>query len=717
MKLKRIIAKDFLTYEKLDYNFIDQPLMIQGLNLTDDKQKSNGSGKSSIQAMIEFCITGDNSRGVRDIELIRFGSKKSFLDLYVTCDNRKEEIHINWEIKLKGSNVLKINKTKDGENWEPVVFSTVADGKKWILNWFAISKEDIFNYFIINKTRFKSFFRSSNKEKVELINRFSDASIIDGIEEINSATLDFKYNELKESVLKNEGKVEVLEESLQKELERDFESEYTEKLEEIKEDNLDIDEEITTINLDISAVEEHISEIESEINDFKNSNVKREKQSFSLSKEIEVFNKSFETINESLSIAQTAVESFVEADFDSKIEIHNENLKVLKNNSNEEEGKVKDFNVKEEKVLKILSDLSVKLSGTITCPKCSHNFLLNEDLTIEQLKENETKASSLKKVIERGRNSSKATINSLQNLIIEEDEAISLIKGLEEKEYDKKKVFLLKVQEINVLINEKNAELNILKGNLQSGVNRINLNNTEISKGNNLISSHKQEIENLKSEIETNLKDKVANDNLTNSLKKDNNKAAVKEFKNSIKKIGVKNLSIEKELKEVEDALYKINQWKNNFKQFKMHVANKSLETMEFHCNRYLKGMGSDLKVEFEGYKILANGTVKDEITAKIIRNDERTFNSFSGGEQGRLLFASILANRHMINHTHPYGGFEFLSIDEIFEGVDGIGLQSLVEESKKLQTCIMLITHVTDESVNEDVLKIVKRNGVSRIE
>lgn len=77
MKLKEVRAINFLTYENLEYKFVDKHLMIQGLNLTDDKQKSNGSGKSSIQAIIEFCITGDNSRGVRDIELIRFGCKES----------------------------------------------------------------------------------------------------------------------------------------------------------------------------------------------------------------------------------------------------------------------------------------------------------------------------------------------------------------------------------------------------------------------------------------------------------------------------------------------------------------------------------------------------------------------------------------------------------------------------------------------------------------
>ena len=147
-----------------------------------------------------------------------------------------------------------------------------------------------------------------------------------------------------------------------------------------------------------------------------------------------------------------------------------------------------------------------------------------------------------------------------------------------------------------------------------------------------------------------------------------------------------------------------------------MFLANQSLDAIEFHCNRYLNDMGSDLTVKMEGFKMLANGTFKDEITAKIIRDVERTFSSFSGGERGRLLFASILANRHMINATHPYGGLDFLSVDEVFEGVDSIGLKHLIKSAKTLNITAMIITHVSDEDASSDVLTIVKENGVSTI-
>ncbi len=69
-----------------------------------------------------------------------------------------------------------------------------------------------------------------------------------------------------------------------------------------------------------------------------------------------------------------------------------------------------------------------------------------------------------------------------------------------------------------------------------------------------------------------------------------------------------------------------------------------------------------------------------------------------------------------MRNNTHPNGGLDFLSVDEVFEGIDGAGLRDLVNSAKQLGTCVMLITHVTDEQVDEDILMIEKVGGGSRI-
>ena len=69
-----------------------------------------------------------------------------------------------------------------------------------------------------------------------------------------------------------------------------------------------------------------------------------------------------------------------------------------------------------------------------------------------------------------------------------------------------------------------------------------------------------------------------------------------------------------------------------------------------------------------------------------------------------------------MINDAHPYGGLDFLSVDEVFEGVDSLGLKSLVKAAKQLEVSVMIITHVTDEEINDDILLIEKINGISYV-
>ena len=241
MKLKKIILENFLTYEELEYSFQDKALLVQGVNLTDKNQKSNGSGKSAIQTGIEFALTASNSRGVNDKELVTYGFDKSKVKLFIECQSRKEILEIDWTIKTKGSNLLSLKL-----NEKELSFSNVNDGKKQILDWLGISKEDLFNYFIINSTRFKSFFGSSNREKVDLINRFSDSSIIDGLEKIDNSKLEEEKENVEISINKIKGGVDAIKEQIEEAKNFDFTKELedtkTDIMGEVSENNFFIDE-------------------------------------------------------------------------------------------------------------------------------------------------------------------------------------------------------------------------------------------------------------------------------------------------------------------------------------------------------------------------------------------------------------------------------------------------------------------------------------------
>mgnify|MGYP006155472197 CR=1 FL=1 len=674
MKLDKIILENFLTYKDLEYNFSSNPLLVQGRNLTEEDQESNGSGKSGIFSGIEFCIAGSNSRDVRDKELVMFGEKEARTQLFASCDVRKESIHIDWTIKVKGSNVLTLNIIKEGAS-RNVSFSNVNDGKRFILNWFDIEKEDLFNYYIINKSRFKSFFKASNKEKVELINRFSDASIIDGLDKIDTSDLKQEHISIKANINKVEGMIEVISGQILEEKNKDVEAEIQNKKEvlaediaEALEDKDNVSKEIKEINAKASSDLEELSKLESDL------------------KALEI----------NVDAAKLLVDEFVETDFKESLEQANSDRDVQYDLLDNEVDQIDDMDLKSLKVNKLIKDLEVELSGAITCPSCSTEFTLDcKHGSLDDVKSKMYKAKEISKTISLKVTSHEDKITSIKDTI----------KGVE-----------LKLSSISKDKQIESKQKQVLINSLNSATNEVQILNKNILRLTSLTNEHKIDIADCKVDIKK-------FDLLVQGFK-----AELKNIDTSITKSNLRPLEerlvslranldkLELEYNDKGDEIYRMNQWINNFKQFRMHLANQSLEAIEFQMNRYLVGMQSDLKVKLEGFKMLANGTFKEEITAKIIRNVERTFSSFSGGEQGRLLFAAILANRYMINSTHKYGGLDFLSIDEVFEGVDSLGLKKLVKSAKQLEIAVMIITHVTDEEVNDDILLIEKVNGISNI-
>ena len=698
--------------------FEEKPLMVQGVNLTDDKQKSSGSGKSAIPTMIEFCWTGDNSRSVRDIELIRFGCKEAFLESFTSCDVRKEVLRIKWNIKAKGSNTLEIHTQKYGiEKWQPASFSTVADGKKLILNWLAISKEDLFNYFIINKTKFKSFFNSSNKEKVELINRFSDASLIDSIEEIDTTKLDSDYAIKQSDISKVDGKLDLLNSNLEKELNRDFETEFeADKID--LENGIEYDEhQIERCKREISAFKGSIEVCNTNIPKLKLESLEYTKAAEKYELQIKGKRENLKEVLNELQKVQNDVDNFVAKNFELEKQGFGNDIKGIELNISELEKESIEKEDSKNKVLKAIAKIDILLSGSIECPKCKHNFIQDSEKSVEQLNTMKKGAEKLGEKYVKEKGGIESEISRIILCLEAPKKGIKELDKKEQQEIENKNELLHAVNKVSEKLNAKNAEIKAIQNSLDEELDSIKDVDSDLRDEDRIIKENESLTKQNEGEIKSYNSSISANKKLIKGLEKGGNEKEIALIKSDIKKLLLENIDQKKGLQEIEDEIFNLNQWKGNFKQFKMHVANKSIEIMEHHTNRYLIGIGSDLRVRYENQKQLANGDVKDGITTKVVRDIERTFSSFSGGEQAIMLMASILCNRYMINNSNKFGGLDFLIIDEILEGADSLVLQSLVDELKKLQTTIMIISHVSDESVSSDTLKIVKRSGLSRIE
>ena len=173
----------------------------------------------------------------------------------------------------------------------------------------------------------------------------------------------------------------------------------------------------------------------------------------------------------------------------------------------------------------------------------------------------------------------------------------------------------------------------------------------------------------------------------------------------------------DKEMSELENEMFRKKEWIGRFKSFKMYLALEQLKNIQLRANNILKAENSDLRIVIEGFKTKADGDIKEEITPYVVRDEAENFWYYSGGERARVEIALIIAIQGMINETNKWGGLQFLSIDEITEGLSKESLYDVIEALEFIQFPILVTTHISNENASCKTLKIIKENGISRVE
>lgn len=379
MKPVRLHFENFLSFESLDYFFENNIVALIGQNKTDDGQGSNGSGKSGFQQGIFFAITGNNLRCSLDKKLIRRGQDSSIVELDLFCPTRNETLSIRREIFMKSSSKLNIK-----INNEDVSFATVKDGNDFIIDWIGITSDDLKSYFIICKEYYKSFFKTSNNEKLALISRFINFSSIDKTKDIINEDLSV-LNKGKQSLEKElsslEGYLLAKEESLEKEKSRDLEQEKEEKKKYLLQ-NIEDSKDLKNRYLkDIEKSYDKISDLKVLLDETKRSLDKLDS--------VVDLDKSLEEIKKELG----------------KIKNKQNDLLDLQNSIQEARGEIKST----------LRKIQINLAGKITCPKCRHEFLTLKDTTLEEELEKKEKLN-----------------NDEKEIILEEDRIIKKLKKYED---------------------------------------------------------------------------------------------------------------------------------------------------------------------------------------------------------------------------------------------------------------------------------------------
>lgn len=668
MNFTSIIAKNFLSFKELKYDFKTHPVLIQGENLTEiESQESNGSGKTALQGAVEYALLATTSRKVKDSELVFWGEKSAEITLNIHCPIRKETLVIQRKLFIKGSSKLELFIKKDSEeSLTPVNFSTVNDGNKYILEWVGLSKEDIQNFFIINKERYTSFFSSSNAKKIDLISRFSNYDKINGVEKLVQEDVKKAEDNIRQLEIKKSSYQGVIDDS-----NREIEQLQSVNFEEEKERKIQLKK----------------IEIENTEHEIKKEGEKREE----LKHKNEHLNTKIESLHISVQDLDDKIKELQKITFDDEYKKVDNELFTVNNEIKTISSNKKELNSTINEIEDIMADIQRNIRGAVVCPNCKHEFSISDPNV--NIKDEKEALKETKVLYEKTKNK----LSSLNEKLLEFSSKYNEIN-------DKKIEISNKENEHNKRIREVQRQLNDVNSQIDSYNNQIQQNIQSIE------NSFKQE-ELLKSRILS------INKQIEEIKSQTNNSYRLDELRSKIKDNEAKIRDIEDKIKQQEDKLYNLNQWVFNFKKFYGYLANKSLKVLQGYANKYLNELDSDLQIKWEGFKVKADGSLSEKITPYILRSGEiHDFWSFSGGERARLDFAMILTIQGVINSSHKYGGLNFLSLDEVLEGLDGLGLGKLMKSVKNLEKTILLTTHVTDRNVHSDILLIRKENGVSTL-
>lgn len=659
MRINYVTAKNFLSWPELELDFSPGVIAVTGENKTQVDQGSNGTGKSSIQQAIYFAIFGNSMKNILDKKLIQNGEDSAQTEIELYCPVREQALKIERILSIKGSAKLKIFL-----NDQPVTFANITDGNRTIVEWIGISPEDIKSYFIVCKEFYKSFFKSSDTEKLALISRFINFSYIDRTKDIIEGQID-ELNAEKRALETNkavlEGKLQVYEETLVEEEMRDLEEEKR--------------QEIEKLNGFISTTKEEIKELRDGVETTQET-IEEKKREFDLSKE-------------QLEEAQKALEELPKTEeADKVIEELKETLGSLseeQRNFIEESRKISNSR---EQLKKELQRVNINLAGTIKCPKCNHEFLTLKGTTLEEEKKKKEEIARKDQALINEEGPLETKMKECEDLIAE------FLKTKNEviEERDQTASQLIKARDIISTIDyrmrQTSLRIQTLQNNIKSRLETVD---------------HKlEQIQRLEQEIQ-----RV-------SERKDERKT--EELEANIESTADLIRLKEGEIEGVNSAVFGKNQWINRFKDFKRYLAIEQLKNIQNSANELLKKQRSDLRVLLEGFKVGANGKVKEGITPYVLREEAESFWFYSGGERARVEIAVIMAFQSLINQAHPYGGLDFLFIDEVLEGLSEDGLYNVIDSLDFVKYPILIITHISNQNVKCQSLKVEKVNNISRL-
>lgn len=770
-KLNKITAENICSFSNLHY-VLDQGVttLVFGNNLDNDSQGSNGSGKSALIECIATGITGSPLRKVKNEEIINDAADACSIQLEFFNDTSDEVFTILRRILRKGGSTVECLIEREGKavTTDEAVCPGIDAYNKYILEKLGITKDELYNNYLLSRHKYQDFLSSSDKDKKEIINRFSNASLVDiAMEKVleDKKPVDEALRKAELEVAGLDGRIEMLAEQIQGEEDSaqekartkaqrlaDMEKSIAGKRSLIRDCNEEMeilkasyqgiekaDKQMQELENGESSIGECLKEVTvllsplqcGTLSDWNGIITDKKVRIEKLNGELSAWDTALEESERKLQEVTRMRSSLLEEhrifseNLKAKSDGYDKELKRLDNEITVLTGRITELGKQRTTLTSSIENLKNKLAGTITCPACRHQFILSDEsfdvqAARKQVEDSETEKGKLDNLLADCRKQSESIEESEKDIRTSKRALAGQNTAWEEKlrQSEKSRREALGMQEDASQGKERILRsINAMQTELD-GIRR-KLFDEAFSFLDDAYRNVKRESDNRKEDIKAAESAILVLENTIKELKESSDGDILVSLKASLKEYRQRSSAAVAALDKLEKQSGELMRQAEVFSQFKSYLANSKIAALAQVTNEFLESIGSDIRLQLSGFTTLKSGKVREKISVSLLRSgmDCGSFDKFSEGEKCRVNLATILAMQKLVNgNCEGDKGLGLIVLDEILSPVDEDGLASMFGALNKSGITALVVSHGNISESYPYKLIINKQDGKSYI-
>lgn len=767
-KLTHIAAENLCAFRTLDYTPVQGvTTLVFGDNRDNDTQRSNGSGKSALIEAIAVGITGGPLRKVRGEEIINDAAGECRVRLCLENDATQETLRIERRIPRKGVSAVACTVCRRGAE-EPVAQPSVEAYNRYILDRLGLSREELLGTFILSRHRYQDFLSAPDSQKKEIINRFSNALLVDrAMERVaeDIAPIEKTVQEAALEVAGLDGRVEMLAEQIDREEQAAAQKARTREeriaamqetiaakralIRERRSRSDTLGEHAAALGraeAALQAAEEGEAPLERLLTDIGalfagiglqgltdwDEVLERWRGRLRAhERELLAARAEHGKLEEALAGAARHCDDLKEyydrlcRENRTTVEGYDRRLQELERAVDDNTSRLEERRREKRALQRRIEELEGQLSGIIRCPACRHEFLLadetfdveagREELAQRHKSRQETEAGIAAlglqtERIEREQDSLRADRRTLTAQADTAAGELSRAERLVQEAGERLRRGLQRQRSIENELEGLHTELEQMRRRLFDEAFSL-LDDARRGDERELRRSE-EEIRAAESAVAT-LRETIG------ELQKNASSELIGTLRASLAQYRAKAAEALVRKEEAEGRLHRLQEQQERFVQFKSYLAGTKIEALSRLTNEFLESIGSDIRLCLTGFTMLRTGKIREKISASLLRDgvDCGSFGKFSAGEAARVHLAMILSMQRLANGAcEADKGLDLLVVDELLDAMDESGLASTFAALNRMGVTALVVSHGNVAEGYAHKLVIVKEHGESRI-